>query len=280
MQKLLLLFFTFLQIYVFAQTHRFIYEYKFVTDSTSLDSIITEDTWLEIFEDHSEFLSELIAKRDSAISATIEKKESQSSVNLPDGEFKNKVYKSKKLTYTIENIGIQPFKVIRKINLSWKLINETKKIEGYNCQKATTYFGGRKWEAWFTLDIPIQDGPYIFGKLPGLIIKLNDIENHHSFLLVENYKTTNKKTCLFNRPYFMPVEIEEPLFNKKWNEYRKNPMGATEQFMLMHPNLLSGQRFDENGNEVDMQQQKREEQKYAKKQLTRVNNFIDLKLYR
>ena len=115
------------------------------------------NTRLEIFKDHSEFLSDIIAKKDSAIASAIEKKQSQSSINLPDGLFKNKVYKSKQLTYTVENIGIQPFKVSQKLNFAWKLISETKKIQGYNCQKATLDYGGRSWEAWFTKEIPIQE---------------------------------------------------------------------------------------------------------------------------
>lgn len=279
MQKLFFVFLL-LPLCILAQTHRFIYTYKFVPDSTKTDSIITENTRLEIYKDHSEFLSDITAKKDSATASAIEKNQSQASVTLPDGEYKNKVYKSKKHIYTIEYIGIQPFKVIRKINLSWKLSNETKKIQGYNCQKATVDFGNRKWEAWFTSEIPIQEGPYIFDNLPGLIIQMNDLDNQHSFLLVENYKTSNSKTNLFNRPYFIPIELKELQFNRKWNEFRKRPIGGTEQFMLMNPGLLSGKRFDANGNEVDMRQQMREEAKYTEKQMRRNNNFIDLKLYK
>lgn len=280
MQKTFFILFILLPFCVISQTHRFIYSYKFVTDSTKVDSIITENIRLDIFKDHSEFLSDVLAKRDSAVTSAIEKNQSESTINLPYGEYQNKVYKSKTLIYTIENIGIQPFKVVRKLNLSWELLNETKKIQGYNCQRATVYFGNRKWEAWFTLEIPIQDGPYVFGNLPGLIVQVNDLKNYHSFTLVENYKTPNVKTNLVNRAFFKPVEIKELQFNRKWNEFRKNPIGATEQFMLMNPNLLSGKRFDENGNEVDMKQQNREEQKYVAKQLLRNNNFIDLVLYK
>lgn len=50
-----------------AQNHRFIYEYKYVPDSIKVDSVLTENMRLTIFKDHSEFLSEMRAKRDSAI---------------------------------------------------------------------------------------------------------------------------------------------------------------------------------------------------------------------
>ncbi len=280
MQKKALILILFLPVFFFSQSHRFIYSYRFIPDSIKVDSAIVENTRLEIFKDHSEFLSDIIAKKDSAIASAIEKKQSQSSINLPDGLFKNKVYKSKQLTYTVENIGIQPFKVSQKLNFAWKLISETKKIQGYNCQKATLDYGGRSWEAWFTKEIPIQDGPYIFNNLPGLIIQIKDSKNQHSFLLEGNYKPVSSKTNFVDKMYFIPTDITSLQFNKKWNTFRKHPLGATEQFMIMNPGLLSGKSFDNNGNEIDMTQRKREEQKYAEKQLMQNNNYINLKLYK
>ncbi|XJR87548.1 GLPGLI family protein [Elizabethkingia anophelis] len=46
---------------------------------------------------------------------------------------------------------IQPFQ--------WKILNETAKIGEYNTQKAETQYGGRTWYAWFTTEVPFQDGP-------------------------------------------------------------------------------------------------------------------------
>lgn len=264
---------------LFSQGHRFIYSYSYVPDSTRVDSLITEKTRLDIFEDHSEFLSDLIAKRDSVLSNAIQKKQSQSSIKIPDGNFKNKVYSSKEFSYTIEYIGIIPYKVIQKHVFEWKLINNTKEIQGYKCQKAILVYGGRKWEAWFTQDIPFQNGPYIFGGLPGLIIEIKDSKNHHSFKLIENYKFNITKTNIFNRPFFSPITINELQFKKKWKEYVNSPIGATEQFMILNPGILNGKSFDENNNEIDFNQKKREEVQYAQKQLIKNNNYINLYLY-
>jgi hypothetical protein len=49
--------------------------------------------------------------------------------------------------------------------------------------KATTSFAGRNYEAWFTPEIPISDGPYKFYGLPGLIFKICDKKNQHVFTL-------------------------------------------------------------------------------------------------
>jgi len=62
--------------------------------------------------------------------------------------------------------------------LNWKIANEKQTILSYNCQKATVSFRGREYIAWFTSDIPIPNGPWKFGGLPGLILKLSDTKNN------------------------------------------------------------------------------------------------------
>jgi len=56
----------------------------------------------------------------------------------------------------------------------WTLTNERQTILGHQCQKAATHWRGRDFEAWFAADIPVRLGPWAFGGLPGLILKLND----------------------------------------------------------------------------------------------------------
>ena len=51
----------------------------------------------------------------------------------------------------------------------WDISDESKEIIGYQCFKATTDYRGRRWTAWFTPEIPIQDGPWKLCGLPGLI---------------------------------------------------------------------------------------------------------------
>lgn len=90
----------------------------------------------------------------------------------------------------------------------WTLCSDTISINGYLCQKAKTKFGGRTWIAWFSTALPYSDGPYKFSGLPGLIVKLNDTQNHYTFEMLsiakpsemmmieigdENYISTTKK---------------------------------------------------------------------------------------
>jgi GLPGLI family protein len=68
---------------------------------------------------------------------------------------------------------------------TWVIAPTTATIAGYACQRATTTFGGRTWEAWFTRAVPIADGPYKFYGLPGLIVKVADTRGHFVFELTK-----------------------------------------------------------------------------------------------
>ena len=70
---------------------------------------------------------------------------------------------------------------------NWQITSETDTIHNYVCQKAICDFGGRTWEAWFSLELPFCDGPYKFCGLSGLILNIADTQNHYSwkFLSIE-----------------------------------------------------------------------------------------------
>ncbi len=59
----------------------------------------------------------------------------------------------------------------------WNLIDEVKKIGDFECNKATTIFRGRNYTAWYYKDIPIPNGPWKLGGLPGLIIEVTEENN-------------------------------------------------------------------------------------------------------
>ena len=66
-------------------------------------------------------------------------------------------------------------------NFNWQLQEDTLTVLGYLCQKATCFFRGKNYAVWFTTDVPINDGPWKFGGLPGLIIKVCDDQNTNVF---------------------------------------------------------------------------------------------------
>ena len=75
-------------------------------------------------------------------------------------------------------------------DMKWEIKKDTATILSYSCQKAITEFRGRTWEAWFTSEIPINNGPWKFGGLPGLIMKISDSQHYFVFecIGIENLK--------------------------------------------------------------------------------------------
>ncbi len=84
------------------------------------------------------------------------------------------------------------YEVTEQLKIDWNIKDESKNILGYNCRKATCRFAGRNYEAWFTMEIPIQDGPYKFQGLPGLIVNIADEEYEHVFELIRIENVQNK----------------------------------------------------------------------------------------
>ena len=83
---------------------------------------------------------------------------------------------------------------------------EKKTIAGYECQQAFTSFGGRTWEAWFTRNIPLSEGPYKFYGLPGLIVKVRDTHDNYVFELL-SFESNPK-------PFTITVASSAPLISK------------------------------------------------------------------
>ena len=65
--------------------------------------------------------------------------------------------------------------------IKWKISKDTTSFSGVKCQKATTYFKGRNWIAWFAPELPFQSGPWKLNGLPGLIIEAHDEKNEVKF---------------------------------------------------------------------------------------------------
>jgi len=65
--------------------------------------------------------------------------------------------------------------------MNWEITPDTATVFNYLCQKANLRFRGRNYEAWFTSQIPINDGPWKFFGLPGLILKVNDTDGQLDF---------------------------------------------------------------------------------------------------
>ena len=66
----------------------------------------------------------------------------------------------------------------------WTMGDSTREVLGYTCQQAMADFRGRRWTAWFAMDIPVSDGPWKLGGLPGLILEAYDEGHQYTFIAV------------------------------------------------------------------------------------------------
>ena len=76
--------------------------------------------------------------------------------------------------------------------IKWEFLpDEIESILDYECSKSLLCeFAGRKYTAWFTSDIPLPFGPYKFGGLPGLILKIEDSEHQYVWEAI-GFENTN-----------------------------------------------------------------------------------------
>lgn len=100
----------------------------------------------------------------------------------------------------------------------WDIQSDTLSVCGYVCQKAVCHFRGRSFEAWFAPDIPVSLGPWKFGGLPGLILKLYDVDRLYRFecVNIEQGKFPIKK---YHYSQYKPVKRSRLLkLQRKINE--------------------------------------------------------------
>lgn len=169
-----------------------VYQITFKPDSTNRSSIRHEKAILIIGNNISKYYSLNRYLLDSTISSYANKPaQSVTTINtagFPATSFNSYIYKSSKnqeIT-SIDAIGKKSFFYKEPFSsFDWNIESQEKNIKGYNCQKATTKFGGRNYVAWFTKDIPYSDGPYKFTGLPGLIVDIHDTKDDYTFQLVD-----------------------------------------------------------------------------------------------
>jgi len=119
--------------------------------------------------------------------------------------------------------------------LNWTLETETKNILGYSCNKATTKYRGRKYTAWYSKDIPINNGPYIFQGLPGLILDIEDSKSNFHFTAIALDK---KAGDIYLRNEKRILVVTRDQFRKTAQSYNDNP------------GFFLGKSYDINGNPI------------------------------
>lgn len=82
---------------------------------------------------------------------------------------------------------------------NWTIKSKKKHILGFDCQLASMDYRGRKYEAWFTTELPVG-GPWKYDGLPGMILELKSIDNFIAFKAI-GIKNNKIKLDILKNPF-------------------------------------------------------------------------------
>lgn len=206
------------------------YTYSYARDTLQLNERKEDRMLLHIGKDASKFYSYKTAVADSARKADIANNLSQVQMLANLNKYKTGVsemiYKTGENLLTIDKLVMNHFKIEEVFPLfHWNITEDTPdntmEIIGYQCRKATCWFRGRNYIAWFASDIPISNGPWKFSGLPGLIMKIYDTNNHYSWEIIGIRNVTDLPIVLENEQY---ITTTREKFAKTMKHYRENPL--------------------------------------------------------
>ncbi|MBP0613905.1 GLPGLI family protein [Chryseobacterium sp. cx-311] len=252
MKKLILLLF-FLQIFrVEAQekANRFFYEFSYKPSKTSSELEKTIMI-LDIKKDKSIYKDYQLIVNDSLANKAYNDMQKTGTFNPPKSKKSgtatyiiSKTYPSMDIQY-MDNMlnGLNPIVLgyEEKIDFNWQIKTDKKKIGAYTAQKALLNFGGRNWIAWFSDELPFNDGPYKFFGLPGLIISIEDADKNFSWNLAGNkaimIDENDGNSFLNNLTSKNPKIVSKNLFFKTFDNYQQNPTASMKS--ELSPEILN-----------------------------------------
>lgn len=106
---------------------------------------------------------------------------------------------------------------------SWELAECDTIIIGYPCHKAVCQFRGRTWTAWYSLDLPFDNGPWKLGGLPGLILAASESRHEFSFVATGIEQMRQTATISFHPKRYLrstPAKLQrllEDYWKDQWN---------------------------------------------------------------
>ncbi len=230
MKKLTSLFFCLLITgYSYAQNTRFIYEVMMKPNAADRSLIQKELAYLDIGAGGSVFYAENNYKRDSLMQRMRETRNfdrSQAAELRSNIDYRIEKNPEKQKTVFIGRIGRDQYQYEEDRKLVWQILPETAVIGTYKTQKAETEFAGRRWSAWFTQDIPLQEGPYKFSGLPGLIVKVEDNDGDYEFNL-KQVKKISEPAQFVTRGNI--IQLKRADFEKQNQKFRADPSSFLNQ---------------------------------------------------
>lgn len=217
------------------------YEFKWIKDTTTVTYSTPEEYILFKINKESRFLNSNAYNNDTVhLNAELRRKQQQSFMlegNLDERKHVSGLRVLKNFETNTSSIVLYEtynrHYLKEPLNLKWETIAGVDTIAGIPCYKAKTNHGGRQYTAWYAPQIPIQDGPYIFHGLPGLITKVVDDDRWYHFK-VKDYKI--QPTEKFQIPPFITESFKQKIDRKIYVKETKRRKTDPE-FPVWMPNI-------------------------------------------
>ncbi len=109
--------------------------------------------------------------------------------------------------------------------MAWTIVEDsTRTVLNYECLLGETYYHGRRWKAWFTPEIPLQDGPWKFHGLPGLILLVETPEALFRFEAVGLETTDEQIPPMYQTESYSKTERKKALEQEEWGNNNQGAM--------------------------------------------------------
>lgn len=193
------------------------YDIKFLKDSTKTTEYTTAQTILMISDNYTLYGDYQRILYDSINDYMAESKKHSRNKEMKKrwlqtlDNWKYNIVALKDLNTS--QIRVQIYDILRSYeyedaapNFAWDLLPNDSLINNIPCKKATCSYAGRKYIAWYAESIALPYGPYLFGGLPGLIVKLYDTKKNWVFTNTSvGTMSANKNMYLYKEDFIQPI---------------------------------------------------------------------------
>ena len=146
------------------------------------------------------------------------------------------------------------------------ITDQTKKILGYNCRKATTSINSNSIELWYTTDLQLKGAPTALGQELGLVLEM--VRNGNTKTTASKIEILKKVPALLNLPNPLPKKVDQltykdllwksrfvtiPVFDKEIINFVDAPKSNDSIFKFANGTvILKKVKFPEikNGNDI------------------------------
>ena len=205
----------------------FMFDYSYLRDTTDVTSRVEDRMILQVGYGLSKFTSYRGMQIDSLLQISTPDQIKANPNRYVGGEsfsiYKN--YPAGKFTNT-DRVATDWFLFEELIpSQEWTMTDETKEVLGYECNSAKCSFRGRDYIAYYTDKIPVADGPWKFGGLPGFIMEVRDASNQYSFICVGINSNADRAITIPEVDFIKTSRVD---FYKTKNRFDINPTGYME----------------------------------------------------